>query len=41
MKINKDTKIYISISSTPGNIGAHFYNSYFKVKKIKCHIFTH
>ena len=26
MKININTKIFISISSTPGNIGANFYS---------------
>ena len=34
MNVNKDTKIFISIASTPGNIGAKFYNKYFKKKKI-------
>ena len=32
--INKDTKVFFSVASNPGNKGAKFYNFYFKKKKI-------
>ena len=32
--INKNTKVFLSVASNPGNKGAKFYNLYFKKKKI-------
>ena len=32
--INKNTKIFFSVASNPGNKGSKFYNSYFKKKNI-------
>tara|TARA_B100001250_G_C19740970_1_gene763059 strand:+ start:299 stop:1033 length:735 start_codon:yes stop_codon:yes gene_type:complete len=32
--IDKDTKVFFSVASNPGNKGSKFYNSYFKKKKI-------
>ena len=30
--IDKDTKVFFSVASNPGNKGSKFYNSYFKKK---------
>ena len=32
--INKDTNLFISIASNPGNIGANYYNKKFKRKSL-------
>ena len=32
--INKNTRVFFSVASNPGNKGANFYNLYFKKKKI-------
>lgn len=34
MKINNKTKLFLSISSTPGNTGAKFHNQYYKKYKL-------